>query len=346
MTQLLELPSVVDLTPDRPTAISERRAMASTLLRGGAVFRKLTRLILVASVAAGLGVAPMLGANAAGRVGTVDAYSDHFEVPLSPDPQRLEIHIGDTAAWNIIEGEHTVTPKNPKFWGDDGDKQNTGLTPEGVRYEAAFKSVGMYIYYCEVHGGLNEDGSVDEGRMWGYVRVIDPSTTTTQPTAPPQQTTTTTIGSTAPTGPATTPTTARPPAVGGAAVHTPSTAAPRPTTTTAKADKHKKPNKADETTTTTAVPAPPPPVDIPDSAIIPALPGSDQLPATTEIQEGAIGEAPNSTPEGDAIALLKPNKRGGNGVKLLIASGLGLGALALGTAGYKFANRSSKYFPA
>ena len=33
-------------------------------------------------------------------------------------------------------------------------------------------------------------------------------------------------------------------------------------------------------------------------------------------------------------------------MKLLIASGLGLGALGLGTAGYKFANRSSKYFPA
>ena len=32
--------------------------------------------------------------------------------------------------------------------------------------------------------------------------------------------------------------------------------------------------------------------------------------------------------------------------KLLLLSGFGLGALSLGTAGYKYANRSSKYFPA
>jgi hypothetical protein len=86
---------------------------------------------------------------------------------------------------------------------------------------------------------------------------------------------------------------------------------------------------------------PPPPVELPDSAIIPVLPG---LTGTTT-QNGI--EAPGDTPEGDAIALLKSKKGGGDkAMKLLIVSGLGLGVLGLGTAGYKYANRSSKYFPA
>jgi hypothetical protein len=54
---------------------------------------------------------------------------------------------------------------------------------------------------------------------------------------------------------------------------------------------------------------------------------------------------PSSTPEGDAIALIK-HKHGHKGMLVLIATGLGIGALGVGTAGYKYANRSSKYFPA
>ena len=46
------------------------------------------------------------------------------------------------------------------------------------------------------------------------------------------------------------------------------------------------------------------------------------------------------------MALLKNKKKGGDAVKLLVISGFGLGALGFGTAGYKYANRSSKYFPA
>jgi hypothetical protein len=46
------------------------------------------------------------------------------------------------------------------------------------------------------------------------------------------------------------------------------------------------------------------------------------------------------------VALLKNKHKGGAGMKLLILSGFGLGALGFGTAGYKYHNRSSKYFPA
>ena len=91
------------------------------------------------------------------------------------------------------------------------------------------------------------------------------------------------------------------------------------------------------------MPPPPPPIDLPDSAIIPVLPGFDATGTTT--QKGI--EAPGDTPEGDAIALLKSKKGSGDkAMKLLIVSGIGLGALGIGTAGYKYANRSSKYFPA
>jgi hypothetical protein len=116
--------------------------------------------------------------------------------------------------------------------------------------------------------------------------------------------------------------------------------APAPTTTTNKAEKDKKPK--DETTTTTT--APPPPIDLPDSAIIPTLPGAS---TTSSVDPGGSAEAPADTPEGDAVALLKSKKdNGGDALKLLIVSGIGLGALGIGSAGYKYANRSSKYFPA
>ncbi|HEV3364674.1 MAG TPA: hypothetical protein VG795_11170, partial [Acidimicrobiia bacterium] len=120
----------------------------------------------------------------------------------------------------------------------------------------------------------------------------------------------------------------------------PAPSGPAATTTTAKGNKDKKPK--DETTTTTIPPLtpPPPPIDLPDEAIVPSLPGFN-TPSSGE------PEAPLETPEGEAVALLRPKKNdGGDAVKLLIVSGIGLGALGVGTAGYKYANRSSKYFPA
>jgi hypothetical protein len=157
--------------------------------------------------------------------------------------------------------------------------------------------------------------------------------TTQPPTTQPPATTSTTrqLGSTPPATTATAPTTR------------PAPTAPAPTTTTAKGEKDKKPK--DETTTTMpALTPPPPPIDLPDEAIVPALPGAS---TTSSADPGASAEAPTDTPEGEAVALLKSKKdNGGDAMKLLIVSGLGLGALGIGSAGYKYANRSSKYFPA
>jgi plastocyanin len=311
------------------------------------VSRKLSRLVLVASVAAGFGLAPMVGGVlAAGQQRAVDVFNEAQGGFNSGNDKlhQTQIEVGDSVIWYIKEGSHTITPSDPSKW-DDEDGSG-GELEEGKDYTALFPKAGNYPYYCEVHGSKDDKAPNGVAGMSGLIVVRDPAAP--PPPPPPSSSTTTTAPATTttrPAAPGTTPTTSAPASATG--THTPSSAGPARTTTTtaAKGDKNKKQKDDPTTTTTEVVPPPPAPVDIPDSAIIPALPGSDQLPTSTEIQQGAIGE-PGSAPEGEAIALLKTNKRGGNGVKLLIASGLGLGALGLGTAGYKFANRSSKYFPA
>lgn len=306
--------------------------------------RKLPRLLFVASMVTGLGVVPLVGADAAGRTSSVDAHADRFEVPGAPNNRRLDIYVGDTAAWNILEGEHTVTPKDKARWGSDNDVDADSLKPDSDRLEVTFKIANRYVYYCKIHGGLDEATKEPFG-MWGEINVTDPNatTTTTAPTttstAPP--TTQPTAQTTTTTRPPTPVTTA--PTASSTGTHTPSSAAPAPTTTTAK-DKNKKPGKDDTTTTTVpALTEAPPPPNIPDEAIIPSLPGMG-TPSSADVNEGDSVSAPGSTPEGEAIALLKSEKRSGK--KLLIASGIGLGILGFGAAGYKFSNRSSKYFPA
>lgn len=290
------------------------------------MYRKLIRLMFAATVVAGMG-APMMAAHGASEQRSVDVYNPPkgFEVFGAEDPKVLEVYINDTVTWNIMEGEHTVTPQDAKRWGDGGS-ETLGQDDSGTYVADHFKALGDYAYYCKLHGGMS-----------GIVRVVD-NTPTTQP--PVTQPPTTQPPTTAP--PATTTTTVRPgatpPATSATAPTTrPAPTAPAPTTTTAKPDK-KKDGKEEETTTTSSTL--PPPVDLPNEAIVPTLPGSGAAP-------GSDAEAPIDTPEGEAVALLKPKKdAGGDAVKLLIVSGLGLGALGVGTAGYKYANRSSKYFPA
>jgi plastocyanin len=288
---------------------------------------KVFRLLFAATVVAGLS-APML-ASAAPRKSSVDTYlpPKGFFVPGAPDPKVLEISLYDTVTWNIMEGEHTVTPDDTKKWGDAGSDT---LKPEtsGSYVADHFKSVGDYTYHCKLH----ED-------MTGTIRVIDTTPTTqppatqppaTQPPATQPPATTTTRPSTPPATTATAPTTPV----------RPGPTAPAPTTTTAKDKKPKDPK--DETTTTSSTL--PPPIDLPDSAIIPTLPGAS---TTSSADPGANAEAPAGTPEGEAVALLKGKKdKGGGAMKMLIVSGLGLGALGIGSGAYKYANRSSKYFPA
>ena len=295
---------------------------------------KLIRLLFAATVVAGVS-APMLGAYASGSgVDVHDPANGGFSAPNAQPPNRIEIKMGDTVNWTVYEGKHNITPKDAKQWGGPGSGD---ITPDSPLFSKQFKSAGDYFYFCSIHSSADDVGKQGVG-MWGEVLVKDnaptTTTTTTAPTTttqPPTSSTTVTPRQLGSTPPATTATAPTSPA-------RPGPTAPAPTTTTAKAEKDKKPK--DETTTTTT--APPPPLDIPDSAIIPTLPGAS---APANPDPGAPG--PADAPEGDAIALLKGKKgNGGGAMKLLIVSGFGLGGLGIGTAGYKYANRSSKYVPA
>src|SRR5205085_2668591 len=138
MTQGLELRGVVDLTPDRLAAISERRRRAA-VLRGGAVSPKLSRLLVVAAVAAGFGVLPMQAAFADSGVDVYNpptGFSNHANISgdchgSNPaDIPKTNIPIGASVNWYIKEGKHNVTPAEDVPGGQRwGQKASADLTP-------------------------------------------------------------------------------------------------------------------------------------------------------------------------------------------------------------------------
>jgi plastocyanin len=301
------------------------------------VSRKFIRLVLVASVAAGFGLAPMVGANAADQIRGVDVYNPPkgFVTPGNPpNPNEITIDIADNVSWHVAEGTHNITPVDAKAWGDAGSGDIDAST--NPPYTVHFPKVGRYVYYSKGDATIDKSGKCTG--MCGVVNVVDPSattttsttTTTTTTTAPPTPDTTPHPGS-----PVTTPTTASAPA--GVAGHVPTTAAPAPTTTTPTTKPDKKAKDGSSSTTTTAAPVSGP-IDLSAEAIVPNV-----TPNGTATQDGVV--QPSSTPEGDAVAVIK-QKHGHKGMLVLVATGLGIGALGIGAAGYKYANRSSKYFPA
>ena len=281
--------------------------------------RKMTRWFLAATVAAGFAT-PMLAAQAAGP--GIDVADNQFG-----NGRQVQALPGQDVTWHIVDGTHTVSA-DPEAGGQKWPAKDSEDLEAGKSFSVTFAAVGTYNYRCDNHDGMK--GSI-------LVKDDSATTTTTPPATTPTTAAPTTTTTAATPGPTTTTTAA--PATSAGAKPPVGTVAPAPTTTTVKDKKGKDDKKEEETTTTTV--APPPPIDLPDSAIIPVLPGA----VTGSTTQNGI-EAPMDTPEGDAVALLKSKKSGGQATKLLILSGLGLGALGIGTAGYKYANRSSKYFPA
>jgi plastocyanin len=355
MTRGIELPTVVDLTPDRLTAISESRRRAS-VLRGGVVSPKLTRLLAVTAVAAGLGIVPMPGASAVDRAVVVYDMPTGFQQDVNASGQChstsdfkqmpfTDVDPGDSVNW-FMNGQnqqkHNITPANDVPGGQHwpgGAQKSDDLAAGADAFVVSFTKAapGYYFYYSSA----NEEGTDKKGVLDGMCGVIHVRGAATPP-PPPATDGTTTSTTQAPTStdttapPATTGTTAPATAI-PSATHPATPAAPAPTTTaTSKPEKDHK-GKDDTTTTTTAPPANGP-VDLPAEAIVPNL-----TPGASATQDGVV--QPSSTPQGDAIALIK-HKHGHGPVLLLIASGLGIGGLGIGTGVYKYANRSSKYFPA
>ena len=312
--------------------------------------RKFSRLLLITAVAAGFGVLPMQGALADSGVDVHNLPTGFSMVPGKPgdcqsnDPNQIPqtaIRAKNTVTWYIKEGTHNITPAEdvdsafghaaswPKGVGPSGDKNANDTVA------VTFNNPGLYFYYSST----NNEGADKNGHLSGMCGVINVDVNTSPTTSPPATTPTTTstpdtqppptTQPTSPPPPRSTPTS--PPAT-SPSTHT-ATTAPAPTTTTGKADKNKP--KDSSTTTTTAPPAA---FNLPPEAIIPDIAGTGSA-----SQNGIV--QPSAPPQGDAVALIK-HKHSGNAKKMLLLTGLGIGVLGLGTAGYKFANRSSKYFPA
>ena len=313
--------------------------------------RTITRLLAVTALAAGFGILPMPGVRADSAVVVADmptGFSQNAsatgECHSTSDPNqmpKIDVNPGDQVQWYMHQdnqAKHNITPANDVPGGQhwDGVTKSDDLAAGEGPFTAKFSKSGLYFYYSSANGeGTDKKGVLDG--MCGVIHVVGapaPTTTTsTTPTPAPTQpapttdTTRPTPGPTATTAPAT---------ASPSANHPSAPAAPAPTTTTAaKAEKDKKPK--DDTTTTTAPPVNGP-VDLPAEAIVPNI-----NPNGTATQDGVV--QPSSTPTGDATALIA-EKHGKKGVKLLIVTGLGIGALGVGTGIYKYANRSSKYFPA
>jgi hypothetical protein len=78
----------------------------------------------------------------------------------------------------------------------------------------------------------------------------------------------------------------------------------------------------------------------PDEAV---LPPSPQFPTSTT---APLAQNPDEVPHGDTIAVLK-NESGGHKRKLVLFGTIfGVGAFIAGVGGWKYMNRSSKYWPA
>jgi hypothetical protein len=79
----------------------------------------------------------------------------------------------------------------------------------------------------------------------------------------------------------------------------------------------------------------------PDEAV---LPPSPQFPTATT---APLAVNPGEAPHGDTIAVLK-NEAGGGGKRKLVlfVTVFGVGAFAAAVGGWKYVNRSSKYWPA
>jgi plastocyanin len=295
---------------------------------------KLARLVLATSVAAGFALALTEGAGAIGH--GIDMTSDDAskcDTKYGPpcfapgNGTVTEVDLGDTVTWSVKDGTHTVTPVDPKAF--DGSEDLKG--PDGS-FSVTFDKPGLYTYYCTHHGSVEKDGKTHHG-MWGKIDVAEAgaTTTTTTPeaaTPPPTEVT-----------PATDPPPlVGPPAAGSVADEAPPSVAPPTTASTAKVEKgKKKKDKEAATTTTQAAAVPLPPLTLDSGSPAPALPGD---PSTAPPPP-----TPPAPPQGNAVALFdqKPAPRG---KRILIATGLAIAALGIGAAGWRFAHRPGKYWPA
>jgi plastocyanin len=270
---------------------------------------------------------------------------------------------GETVTWRSLDGTHTVTPVDGTAFPGSGD-----LTGPDATYSVTFDKVGTFSFYCRHHGSVEDGGKTHHG-MWGRIEVKagDGTTTTTAAPAPPpgnQPPPDSDPGPppapapTHPPGPPPTQGSPPPTSSGGSTANgqtaagsgrtwvgpPPTQAAPPPTRTAfagppateppSKEREKERGSSSDSTSPPDATAVPP------DEAV---LPPSPQFPTATT---APVAQNPADVPHGDTIAVLK-NEQGGHKRKLVLFGTIfGMGAFAAGVGGWKYMNRSSRYWPA
>ncbi len=105
-------------------------------------------------------------------------------------PSTLVIAPGDTVTWHADAPDHTVTADDGSF--DSSPPPDVTTIPGGETFSHTFTTVGVYNYYCRLHGSpvtgaapasVHRAGgvgvfSVPDDAMMGVIRVADPSVNT------------------------------------------------------------------------------------------------------------------------------------------------------------------------
>lgn len=285
-----------------------------------------------------------------------------------------QVNQGETVTWRATDGTHTVTPVDPAAFAGSGD-----LAGPDATFSVTFDKPGVYAFYCKNHGSVEDDGKTHHG-MWGKIDVKPAATTTSAPPPPPPPADpppgpdpgppprtgpsqppspppagspppSSSNGSTAPSGGSNNsnghgqtaagtgrpyvgpPPTQAPPSPEAPRAAT--AASPAPTSAPAK-PKDKERESSDDT-------SPPEATAVPPDELV--LPPSPQFPTATTAPP--LADAPGEIPQGESVAVIKNTEPSGGRRKLILFGTLfGVGAFTLGVAGWKFATRPSKYWPA
>jgi plastocyanin len=306
------------------------------------VSRTFTWLAAAAAGAAGLWLAVPNGAGAAEH--SIEVTGDAAKCDKTWGPPCFapgngtvtKVTVGDMVTWHVTDGTHTVTPVDSKAFKGSDDLKG----PDG-KFSVTFEKVGVFAYYCSHHGKVDDDGKTFHG-MWGKIDVgsADATTTTASsapaaeppPAAPPPEP----APSPPPPAPGPAPGPAEPPPP-PPPVFAPAPApapAPPPGQARSAPDAGRKGGPAATSTTQPAATDLPPLPDLSSPS-----PGLATSPTT------ATGAPPPAPPQGNAVAVLEhPGAR--HRRKVLIITGLGVGAVVAGGGAWKFAHRASKYWPA
>src|SRR5262249_38388504 len=117
------------------------------------------------------GIGPFAGAEPLedrALLATVVVHVFNFDFSANPKGQPTvdpTIHVGDTIQWVFDEGAHSSTSVKGSIESWDSGVKNT----PGVTFSHTFTHVGVFTYYCVIHGTDNGNGTASG--MFGTITV-------------------------------------------------------------------------------------------------------------------------------------------------------------------------------